>query len=95
MSDLDRLYNYFQPQGLVVLSITDEQPFKVAAFINTSNYRPPVLLDYEGKVHKQFHVEGIPRTFIFDRDGKLIGEAIDRRVLHQWVVMLSKTDLHP
>ncbi len=95
MPDLDRLYTHFAAQGLVILSITDDQPFKVSSYVNTSNYHPPVLLDYEGTVHKQFHVEGIPRTFIFDRDGKLIAEAIDRRVMHQWLEMLSKTDLHP
>ena len=95
MPDLDRLYTYFEPQGLVVLSITDDQPFKVASYVNSSNYHPPVLLDPEGKVSKQFHVEGIPRTFIFNRDGKLIAEAIDRRVMHQWLEMLSQTDLHP
>ncbi|HEY1208097.1 MAG TPA: TlpA disulfide reductase family protein [Terracidiphilus sp.] len=95
MPDLDRLYNYFQPQGLIILSITDEQPFKVSSYVNASNYHPTVLLDPGGTVHKQFHVEGIPRTFIFNRDGKLIAEAIDRRIMHQWLEMLSKTDLHP
>jgi peroxiredoxin len=95
MPDLDRLYTHFEPQGLIVLSITDDQPFKVSSFVSNSNYHPPVLLDYDGKVRKQFHVEGIPRTFIFGRDGKLIAEAVDRRVMHQWLEMLSKTDLHP
>ena len=95
MPDLDRLYTHFEPQGLVVLSITDDQPFKVSSYVNTANYHPPVLLDPEGKVSKQFHVEGIPRTFIFNRDGKLIAEAVDRRVMHQFLAMLSKTDLHP
>jgi len=95
MSDLDRLYTHFEPQGLIVLSITDDKPFKVASYANSTSYHPPVLIDYDGKVHQQFHVEGIPRTFIFNRDGKLIAEAIDRRVMHQFLEMLSKTDLHP
>jgi len=95
MPDLNRLYNYFQPQGLIILSITDEQPYKVSSYVNSSGYHPTVLLDLEGNVHKQFHVEGIPRSFLFNRDGKLIAEAIDRRVMHQWLEMLSQTDLHP
>jgi peroxiredoxin len=95
MPDLDRLYTHFEPQGLVVLSITDDKPFDVSKYVNTTNYHPPVLLDYESKVRQQFHVEGIPRTFIFNRDGKLIAVAIDRRVMHQWLEMLSQTDLHP
>jgi peroxiredoxin len=95
MSDLDRLYNHFQTQGLVVLAITDDKPFPVSTYVSTSGFHLPVLLDLDGKVHKQFHIEGIPRTFIFNRDGKLIAEAIDRRAMHQFLEMLSKTDLHP
>ena len=32
----------------------------------------PVLLDPGSKVHKEFEVEGIPKSFVFDRDGKLV-----------------------
>jgi peroxiredoxin len=96
MPDLDRIYTHFEPQGLVVLSITDEDGFKVNTFINNNNnYHPPVLLDPDGAVHKAFHVEGIPRTFIFDRDGKLIGETIDQCTATQFLKLLSKTNLHP
>jgi peroxiredoxin len=95
MPELDRLYAYFQTQGLVVLSITDESAFKVNSFIAPTGYHPPVLIDTGGAVHKLFHIEGVPRTFIFDRDGKLIAVAIDRCVVHQFLEMLSKTDLHP
>jgi peroxiredoxin len=95
MPDLDRLYTYFQPQGLVVLLITDEDAFTVNAFITGMGYHLPILIDTGGEVHKLFHVEGVPRTFIFDRDGKLIAVAIDRCVAHQFLEMLSKTNLHP
>ena len=94
MPDLDRLYTHFESQGLVVLSITDEDSFKVSSFLAPANYHPPVLLDPDGKVHKLFHVEGIPRTFVFNRDGKLVAEAIDQRTLRQFLGMLQKTDLH-
>jgi len=95
MGDLDALYKYFEPQGLVVLSITDEEPFKVGSFISPAGYHPPVLLDPGGKVHKAFHVDGIPKTFVFNRDGKLIALTIDQRTRRQFLMMLSKTDLHP
>jgi peroxiredoxin len=94
MGDLDVLYRYFKPQGFVVLSITDEIPFKVAQFLAPTNYDPPVLTDPGGKVHKQFHVTGIPHSFLYNRDGKLIAEAIDQRTRRQFLQMLSKTDLH-
>jgi thiol-disulfide isomerase/thioredoxin len=95
MPELDQLYTHFQAQGLVVLSITDEEPFKVSSFIAPTGYHPPVLIDSGGAVHKQFHIEGIPRTFVLNREGKLVAEAIDQRTMHQFLVMLSKTDLHP
>jgi peroxiredoxin len=94
MPDLDRIYTRFQSQGLVVLSISDEDAFKVNSFIAPTGYHTPVLIDAGGAVHKQFHIEGIPKTFIFNRDGKLIGETIDQCTGMQFLKMLSKTDLH-
>ncbi len=95
MPDLDALQRYFAPQGLVVLSVTDEEPFKVSTFLGSAKYAPDVLLDRGDKVHQEFFIEGIPRTYIFDRDGKLIGETIDQSTRKQFLEMLSRTDLHP
>jgi thiol-disulfide isomerase/thioredoxin len=94
MPDLDVIYRHFEPQGLVVLSITDENAFKVSSFISPTGYHPPVLLDPDGKVHTQFHIDGIPKTFIFDRNGKLVAETIDQCTQRQFLKMLSLTDLH-
>ena len=94
MGDLDVLQRYFGSQGLVVLSITDEDGFKVAQFLGGDKYAPDVVLDPGGKVHQAFHITGIPRTFLFGRDGKLLAVAIDQRSRRQFLEMLSKTDLH-
>ena len=94
MPDLDVLQRYFAPQGLVVLSITDENPFKVNSFIAPTHYTPDVLLDPGGKVHKEFFIQGIPKTYVFNRAGKLIGETIDECTRKQFLALLSKTDLH-
>ncbi|MGA3079918.1 MAG: TlpA disulfide reductase family protein [Terracidiphilus sp.] len=94
MPDLDLIYTHFQPQGLVVLAVTDESPFTAGSFIAKANYHLPVLLDSDRKVHKMFHITGIPTTFIFDREGKLIGETIDQTTQRQFLDILAKTDLH-
>jgi thiol-disulfide isomerase/thioredoxin len=94
MGDLDVLQRYFGSQGLVVLSITDEDGIKVGQFIGGNKYAPDVVLDPGGKVHHAFHITGIPRTFLFGRDGKLLAVAIDQRSRRQFLEMLSKTDLH-
>jgi thiol-disulfide isomerase/thioredoxin len=95
MPILDAIQTRFDSQGLVVLGITDENPFTVNSFIGGNSYHPTILVDSGGKVHQEFHVEGIPRTFIFDRDGKLIGETIDQGTWKQFLTILAKTDLHP
>jgi peroxiredoxin len=95
MPDLDIIYSHFQSQGLVILSITDDDTLKVSGVINSMGYHPPVLLDSGSKVHKAFHVDGIPRTFVFNREGKLVDEAIDQCTQRQFFEMLAKAGLHP
>lgn len=95
MPDLDAIYTHFESQGLVVLSISDEEGFKVASYLRTTKYSPPVLIDSGDKVEKAFHIEGIPKTFVFDREGKLAAQSIDMRTQHQFLMMLAKAGLHP
>ena len=95
MPDLDKIYTQFESQGLVILSISDEDGSKVKSFVTKNDYHPPVLLDPGSAVHKEFHILGIPKTFFFNRDGKLVGETIDQCTGRQFLQMLSKTDLHP
>ena len=94
MPDLDAIYGHFAPQGLVVLSISDEEMFKVGSFIEPSRYRPPVLLDPGGTVAKEFHVDGIPKSFVFNREGKLVAQSIDMRTQRQFLMMLAQAGLH-
>jgi peroxiredoxin len=93
MPDLDKLNARFGKSGLVVLSISDEDKAKVAPFIASSGYRPVVLLDPGDVVEKQFHIEGIPKTFLFDRSGKLVGATIDQSTERQFLELLAKADL--
>jgi thiol-disulfide isomerase/thioredoxin len=95
MADLDLIYTHYQSQGLVILSLSSENPFTIGSYLNGKNYHPPVLLDDGGKVAKQFHVDGIPRSFVFNRDGKLVAESIDMRTQRQFFGMLSAAGLQP
>lgn len=95
MGDLDLIYTHYQQEGLVVLSISSENPFTVGNFLSHASYHPTVLLDDSGKVAKQFHVDGLPRTFVFNRDGKLVAEAIDMRTQRQFFQMLAAAGLQP
>jgi peroxiredoxin len=93
MPDLESLYEKFGPQGLVVLGISDEDAGKVEPFIHERKFTFPVLLDPERKVNKMFAVEGIPKSFVFDRNGKLVAQSIDMRTQKQFLEMLAKAGL--
>jgi peroxiredoxin len=100
MQDLDLIYSHYQQQGLVVLSITAENPFAVNNYLASKGYHPTVLFDDGNKVGKEFHVdqlhpEGLPRTFVFNRDGKLVAESVGSSSQRQFFNMLGAAGLEP
>jgi peroxiredoxin len=93
MPDLETLYGRFRSHGLVVLGISDEEAAKVASFIRERKVSFPVLLDPGRKVNDLFVVQGIPKTFVYDREGKLVAQSIDMRTRKQFLEMLGKAGL--
>jgi peroxiredoxin len=94
MPDLDALYTRFNSQGLVILAISDEAAKTVIPFIaKERKVGYPILLDPDGDVGKRFHVAGIPKTFVYDRDGKLAAQSIDMRTMNQFLEMLRQAGL--
>ncbi len=93
MPDLDALYGRFAAKGFVVLGISDEEADKVEPFIREHKVSFPVLLDHGRKVNDLFVVEGIPKSFVYDRDGKLVAQSIDMRTQKQFLEMLRKAGL--
>jgi peroxiredoxin len=91
--DLESLYSLFQKQGLVVLGISDEEAGKVAPFVKEHNVNYPILLDAGRRVNELFAVQGIPKSFLYDRDGKIVATAIDMRTKQQFLAMLAKAGL--
>ncbi len=94
MPDLETLYRRFKNQGLVVLAISDDDVGKVKQLIVEKKFTYPVLLDPGRKVTDLFRVEGIPKSFVYDRDGKLVAQAIDMRTRGQFLEMLAHAGLH-
>jgi peroxiredoxin len=94
MPDLDALAHRFAGQGLVVLSLSDEDREKVAGYVSSHHLDYPILLDTGGAAAKSFHVEGIPKTFIFDRSGKLAAQSIDMRTQGQFLQLLAQAGIH-
>ncbi len=94
MPDLDSLYNKYKDQGFVVLAISDEETAKVAPFIAEHKISYPVLLDPGDKVTNDFVVQGIPKTFVYGRSGKMVAQSIDMRTHGQFDAMLAQAGLH-
>lgn len=94
MPDLQALYDKYKDQGFVVLSISDEAAAKVQPFIAERRISYPVLLDPGRNVNDRFKVEGIPKSFVYDREGKLVAQSIDMRTRSQFQQMLAAAGLH-
>src|SRR5260370_35947666 len=94
MPDLESIYKRFTKYGLIVLAITDEEAGKVKPFVTEYGVSYPIVLDPDKSVHRQYTIEGLPRSFVYDRDGKLVARAIDMRTKKQFLEMLELTGLH-
>ena len=87
MPDLETLSKRFK--DLVVLAISDETIEKVKPFIESKGYTYPILLDPDRKINTLFRVDSIPKSFIYNRQGKLVAQAIDMRTMGQFENLLK------
>jgi peroxiredoxin len=94
MPDLDALYQKFKDQGFVILGISDEEAGKINELLAEKKVSYPILLDPGRKVYELFRLDGIPKSFVYDRDGKLVSQAIDMRTQKQFLGLLAKAGLH-
>jgi peroxiredoxin len=90
---LEDLHQRFAATDLVILAISDEEAAKVDPFVQRNHLTVPVLLDPGRKVNDLFLVHGIPRSFVYDRTGRLVAQAIDMRTPGQFRTMLARAGL--
>ena len=98
MADLELIHEHYAAQGVVILSISEDDPAQVFPAMARLHYLPQVLTDDAsigsyGAVAKAFHIDGIPRTFVFDREGKLAAESLDMCSRRQFFTMLGRAGL--
>jgi peroxiredoxin len=93
MPDLQALYDKYKDRGFVVLSISDEDAPKISRFLAQTRITYPVLLDPGSRVHASFQVDGIPKSFVYDRGGKMVAQSIDMRTREQFQEMLAQAGL--
>jgi peroxiredoxin len=93
MPDHETLYNRFKDQGFVILAISDEELGKVQPFIAERKITYPVMLDAGRKVNELFQVKGIPKSFVYNREGKLVAQSIDMRTQGQFLQILAQAGM--
>lgn len=93
MPNLDSLYRKYQKHGLVILALSDEKPEVVESYLSGHAVTYPILIDEGHKVAEAFHVDGIPKSFVYDRAGKLAAQSIDMRTKRQFLEMLKAAGL--
>ena len=64
-----------------MLAVSDDERKDLDKFLATKSYTFPILLDHERKTFDEFDVTGVPKTFIYDRAGHLVAQAIDNSEL--------------
>jgi peroxiredoxin len=93
IADLNKLYDKFKKKDLVVLGLSDEDASKLKEFAAAQNMKYPVLPDPGRSVHKAYHIEGIPVSMFYDRDGKLVAQAHDMPTRQQFLGLLAQAGL--
>jgi thiol-disulfide isomerase/thioredoxin len=89
---LDRFYQQYKDQGLVVLAVNgSEEPDKVSKFIQESKFSFPVLLDVTGEAISKLGIVNFPTSILVGRDGMVkyiyIGE-ITEKTLREVIIPL-------
>lgn len=83
MPALERLHRELGPQGLAVIGVNvdaalgtsdrDGNPGgNVAEFVQQLGVTFPIWLDPERRIEKRYRINGLPTTFIIDRDGRIV-----------------------
>jgi thiol-disulfide isomerase/thioredoxin len=77
---MEALYRRFRDEGLKFVAVDiQEKKDGVAAFATQFDMSFPVALDAKGQVGMQYGIQSIPTTFLIDKVGNIIAQAIGGR----------------
>lgn len=72
MPAIEKMYEEYQGRGLVVLAVNmsrQDEPGKVAPFLEEHGLSFPALLDEEGRVASAYQMRSLPSSYFIDRAG--------------------------
>ncbi len=74
---LSKLYNEFKDRDFVVFGINVKENRQIVKkYIKKKKMTFPILLDFDGKVEKQYGVRAHPTHFFINRQGEMIASAL-------------------
>ena len=80
MPDLEKIYQKYADQGLVVLAVgMGETQKRSSQFIKKYHLTFPILLDPQGTISKTYGVQALPATFFIGKDQTIFSRAIGIR----------------
>ena len=81
MASMQNLYSSLGSDGVEVVAISIDRwnEDRIQEYVKKSNLTFPVLLDQDQKVRKQYHVMGLPTSYLIDGEGKIRGYASGAR----------------
>jgi thiol-disulfide isomerase/thioredoxin len=80
MPAVDRLYQEYRSQGLVVYAVNQgESAERARAYFERHQYTTTALLDPRGEVGQEYQVRGMPTLVIVDRQGKIVAHYLGLR----------------
>lgn len=71
MPSIQRLYEQFAQEDVAFLLVSDEPPDVVEEFAQEQEWKLPLYVSNEGRP-SVFESQGIPATFILDREGRIV-----------------------
>ena len=69
---LNELSKELADEPVRFISVTDEPPERIAKFLRKRTMNCWVALDTDKSVFKRYAVSGIPRTFVIDKEGRIV-----------------------
>ncbi len=75
MPHLQKLYEAYKDDGLLVYGVNQEDPQKPAEFLEAGGYTFPTFINAK-TAFVRYHISGIPATYVIDRDGTLVNHIV-------------------
>lgn len=90
MPALERLYQSYKEQGLVVIAIAGEPESareKIAEFVHSRGLTFPVLIDADMDAAQAFGLSGFPETFFVDASGRFVAvtDPVSKKSSPKWI----------